>query len=62
MTFNKIEILDQKKEFEHWKKACPISNFRKYLKKKFKNLKIEKLENNIIKKTENSYKKAVKSK
>lgn len=50
-----------KKEFEHWKKACPINNFRKYLKKRFKNLKIEKLENNIIKKTENSYKKAVRS-
>ncbi len=50
-----------KKEIEHWKEACPIKNFRKFIIKKYEKKYIEILEKKIINKVTENFQKALNS-
>ena len=50
-----------KKEIDYWKKSCPVLNFRRYIKKRFMNTDLAKLENKISKKIDKDFMKASKS-
>ena len=49
-------------EVEHWKKACPVNNYKKKLIKKLSLKKILYIENSVKKIVDNSYLKATKAK
>ena len=51
-----------KKEIDHWKKSCPVLNFKRYINKRFKNANLSNLEKKITKKVERDFIKATKSK
>lgn len=50
-----------KKEIDYWKKSCPVLNFRRYIKKRFTNIDLAKLEEKISKKVDQDFMKASKS-
>ena len=52
----------KKKEVEHWKKACPVNNFKKKLIKKISSYKISEIEKNVNKYVEKNYLKALNAK
>ena len=51
-----------KTEIDHWKKSCPVKNFRNFLSERIGSKKIENIEKRINKSINSNFKKALSSK